>query len=168
MESVMSKFSVVAALAVVVAGAHVVRAQTPRDTSAHRFAGRGGRAGFGMMQDRALFKNITLTDAQKTQLGQIRKSESASMSAGAGTARTEYEQMRQARQSGDTATANRLMAQQRAQMEQRFASHVAAVRNVLTPDQQKQLDANVADMKQHAGQFGRGPGRLGAQRPPAN
>lgn len=111
-----------------------------------------------MMMEHALFKNITLTDAQKTQLAQIRKSEQASMTANAGAQRADFDAMRKARQSGDTATMNRLMAQQRAQMEQRFATHAAAVRNILTPDQQTQFDANVAEAKAHPGGFGRGRG----------
>jgi periplasmic protein CpxP/Spy len=111
-----------------------------------------------MMMEHALFKNVTLTDAQKTQLEQIRKSEQASMKANGGAERTEFDAMRKARESGDTATANRLMQQQRAQMQQQFDTHVAAVRNILTADQQKQLDANVADLKAHPGGFGRGRG----------
>ena len=71
------------------------------------------------------------------------------MQADAKSGRAEFDAMRKARQSGDTATANRLMEEQRAKMEQRFAVHTAAVRAMLTPDQQKQLDANVAELKTH-------------------
>ena len=154
----MRKFSMFAALAVSLAGAQAVHAQAPRDSSAHKWGGRGGRGGPGMMEH-ALLENITLTSAQKAKLEQVQKSERASMSADAGVRRSEFDAMRKARQSGDTAAANRLMLEQRAKMDQQFAAHSAAVRAILTPDQQKQFDANVAEMKSHRGEFGRGRGQ---------
>jgi Spy/CpxP family protein refolding chaperone len=111
------------------------------------------------MMEHALLKNITLSDAQKAKLEQLQKSERASMTADSGARRTEFEAMRKARQSGDTAAANRLMLEQRAKMDQRFAVHTAAIRGILTADQQKQLDANVAEMKSHRPEFNRGRGR---------
>ena len=154
----MRKLSFVAALAVSLAGAQALHAQgtqQPRDTSAHRWGGRRGPGGPGMMEH-ALFKNITLTDAQKSQLQQMQKSEGAAMKSDMAAGRADFDAMRKARQSGDTVTANKLMAEQRAKMEQRFTAHAAAVRAILTPDQQKQFDANVAEAKQHVAQFGRG------------
>lgn len=154
----MRKLSLVAALAVSLAGAqalHAQNAQQPRDTSAHRWGGRRGPGGPGMMEH-ALFKNITLTDAQKTQLKQLQQSEAASMKSNGAAGRADFDAIRKARQSGDTATANKLMAEQRAKMEQRFTAHAAVVRAILTPDQQKQFDANVTEAKQHVAQFGRG------------
>jgi Spy/CpxP family protein refolding chaperone len=111
------------------------------------------------MMKHALLKNITLTDAQKAKLEQVQKSERGSMTADSGARRAEFDAMRKARQSGDTITANRLMLEQRAKMDQQFAAHSAAVRAILTPDQQKQFDANVAEMKSHRGEFGRGRGQ---------
>jgi Spy/CpxP family protein refolding chaperone len=146
----MRKLSIIAALAVGLAGARAVHAQAPRDSTAHRWGGRGVRGGApGMLMEHALLKNITLSDAQKSQLAQIQKSERASLQADAKSGRADVDAMRKARQSGDTATANRLMQAQRAKMEQRFATQTAAVRAILTPDQQKQLDANVGEMKSH-------------------
>src|SRR5262249_30139766 len=149
---VMRKLSLVAAVAVSLAGAAALHAQSPRDSAAHKWGGRGGRGGPGMAEH-ALLKNITLTEAQKTQLQQVQKSERASMTADSGARRAEFDAMRKARQSGDTAAAKRLMAEQRTQMDQRFAAHTAAIRAILTPDQQKQFDANVADMKSHRPSF---------------
>ena len=63
----MRKLSFIAALAVSLVGAQAVRAQAPRDSTAHRWGGRGGRGGPGTMEH-ALLKNITLSDAQKSQL----------------------------------------------------------------------------------------------------
>jgi Spy/CpxP family protein refolding chaperone len=157
----MRKFSILAALAVSLAGAQAVHAQAPRDSAAHRWNGRGGRGGPGGpgMMEHALFKNITLTDAQKARLAEVQKAERSSMTADSGARRAQFDAMRKARQSGDTATANRLMLEQRTKMEQQFATHTAAVRAILTPDQQKQFDANVAEMKAHRGQFGREHGQ---------
>ena len=153
----MRNLSIVAALAVALAGAQAVHAQTPRDSTAHKWGGRGMRGGPGMMEH-ALFKNITLTDAQKAQLEKLQKTERASMGTDGGARRAEFDAIRKARQSGDTVTANRLMLEQRSKMDQRFAAHTAAIRAVLTPDQQKQFDANIAELKTHRGEFGRGRG----------
>jgi Spy/CpxP family protein refolding chaperone len=111
------------------------------------------------MMEHTLLKNITLTSVQKTKLEQVQKSERASMTADGGARRAGVEAMRTARQSGDTATAHRLMLEQRTKMDQQFAAHSAAVRAILTPDQQTQFDANVAEMKSHRGEFGRGQGQ---------
>jgi Spy/CpxP family protein refolding chaperone len=118
------------------------------------------------MREHALLKNITLTSAQKSKLEQVQKSERASMTADSGARRAEFDAMRTARQSGDTATAHRLMLEQRTKMDQRFAAHSSAVREILTPDQQKQFDANVAEMKSHRGEFGRGQGQKHAKPAP--
>jgi Spy/CpxP family protein refolding chaperone len=115
------------------------------------------------MMEHALLKNITLTDAEKAKLEQVQKSERASMTADRGARRAEFDAMRKARESGDTVTANRLMLEQRTKMDQQFAAHSAAVRAVLTPDQQQQFDANVAEMKSHRGEFERGRGQKRAK-----
>ena len=69
-----------------------------------------------------LLRGITLTDSQRTQLKAIRAKYGP--------------QFKQAHQANDRAT----MQQLRGQM-------MGEVRGVLTPDQQKQLDANIAEMK---------------------
>ena len=46
------------------------------------------------------------------------------------------------------------MAQLRTQMEQRREQQFAAIRTMLTADQRKQFDANVAEMKQRQAQRG--------------
>ena len=146
--------------------------QTPSDTTHRAHDGRGGRFGRGgpAMMDQMLLKNITLTDAQKTQLEQVRKSERASMQKDGGNRRGDFDAIQKARQSGDTVTARKLMAEQRAKMEAHLSAHTAAIRAILTPDQQKQLDANAAELKNHPMQFGRGGrggGKWNGQRSPA-
>jgi Spy/CpxP family protein refolding chaperone len=69
-----------------------------------------------------LLRGITLTDSQRTQLKAIRAKYGP--------------QLKQARQAHDSAT----MQQLRGQM-------IGEVRGVLTPDQQKQLDTNLAKLK---------------------
>ena len=134
--------------------------------------GGGRRGGMGMrgmgpgMMDAELFKGITLNDAQKAKLAQIREAERAQMQAqgGRGGGRAEMDSIRAARQRGDTALAQRLMAQQRAQMEVHRDAQITAIRGILTPDQLPTFDANVVEMKKRAAEMGRGrrggpPGR---------
>jgi Spy/CpxP family protein refolding chaperone len=137
-----------------ITGATAVHAQgTPADHP--RGPGRGGPA----MMDSILFKGITLTDGEKTQLTELRQAERAKMQAagGAQQGRGDFQAIREARQKGDTATANHLMSEQRTKMEARRDEQFAAIRGLLTAEQQKQFDANVAEMKQH--QMERAPGR---------
>jgi len=110
---------------------------------------------------KGLMKGINLTDAQKAKLKELRKSEQSG--AGNEQFRKAMADARAARQRGDTAAARAQMQALRPQMEQARERQVAAMRSVLTPDQQKQFDANLAEMKQHAGQrrAGRDGGRDG-------
>jgi Spy/CpxP family protein refolding chaperone len=149
----MRKIAMLAAFAAIT-GATAVHAQgTPVEHP--RGQGRGGQ---GMM-DSVLLKGITLTDSQKTKLAELRQTEHAKMQAagGAQQGRGDFQAIRDAREKGDTATANRLMAEQRTKMEARRDEQFAAIRGILTADQQKQFDANVAELKQH--QMERAPGR---------
>src|SRR5690349_10486524 len=94
-----------------------------------------------------LFKNINLTDAQKTRLKELRKSEKPN-----DELRKAMQDARALRQKGDTAGARAKMQALRPQMEQQRERQFAAMRSILTSDQQKQFDANVAEWKQHAAQ----------------
>ena len=123
-----------------------------------------GMRGGGMM-DAELLKGITLNDGQKAKLEQIREAERAKMQAegGRGGGRAEMDSIRAARERGDTATAQRLMAEQRLKMDARREAQITAIRGILTPDQLPQFDANVAELKKRASEMG---GRRG--RPPRN
>jgi Spy/CpxP family protein refolding chaperone len=156
----MRKLALFAAFAAALGGAAALHAQTPTDTTHRAHEGRGGRFARGgpAMMDQMLLKNIVLTDAQKTQLENVRKTERSSMEKDGAGRRAEFDALRKARQAGDTATVRRLMAEQRTRMEARLTAHAAALRAILTPDQQKQLDANVTELKAHPRQFGRGRG----------
>src|SRR4051812_152785 len=92
-----------------------------------------------------LLKGITLTADQKARLQELRKNEKPN-----DQVKKAMEDARAARQRGDTAAARAQMQALRPQMEQARERQFAAMRSILTPDQQKQFDTNVASWKQHA------------------
>src|SRR4051812_14621621 len=94
-----------------------------------------------------LLKGITLTADQKTRLKDLRKAEKPN-----DEVKKAMENARAARQRGDTAAARAQMQALRPQMEQARERQVAAMRSILTSEQQKQFDANIATWKQHAGE----------------
>jgi len=163
----MNKMTVIAALAALASAgalqAQSTQSQQPRPR-AEDGRGPGGRRGGGM--DQMLLKGITLTEAQKTKLKELRQAERSKMEAnGQRGQNPEFQAISEARQKGDTATANRLMQEARGKMEARRNEQFNAIRALLTPDQAKQFDANVAEMKQHQGERGRGGfGRNGGER----
>jgi Spy/CpxP family protein refolding chaperone len=120
--------------------------------------GRFGPGGF-------LFRDITLTDAQKTQLQALRKTERDQMEARRDEMKKQFDEARAARERGDTTTARAIMQRNRQQREQMREQHVAAVRNILTAEQRVQFDKNVAELKQRQAQRGeRARGERGARR----
>ena len=142
----MRKTMVIAALLAAVASTTALQAQG--NPGGGRRGGMGMRGSPGMM-DAELLKGITLSDAQKAKLEQIREAERAKMQAegGRGGGRAEMDSVRAARERGDTATASRLMAEQRLKMDARREAQITAIRGILTPDQLPQFDANVAELK---------------------
>ena len=124
--------------AVGVASAQATQQQPQRREQGERGMRRRGPGG-------ELFKNITLTADQKTRLRELRKSEKPN-----DDVRKAMEDVRAARQRGDTAAARAKMEALRPQMEQAREQQFAAMRSILTADQRKQFDANVAEWKQKA------------------
>jgi Spy/CpxP family protein refolding chaperone len=97
--------------------------------------GRRGGPGGGMG---ALLRGITLTDAQKAKLAELRKADRAQANG----------------QANGQGNANRgQVKRDRAQMQKVREQRFAEVRSILTPDQQKQFDANVAQLKSRASRF---------------
>jgi len=130
--------------------------------------GRGrGPGGGGMMMDRMLLEGITLSEAQQAKLQELRKAERDRAEAQRGQQQgppAEMQAIREAREKGDTVTANKLMAEQRAKMEARRDTQIAAIRTILTQDQLAQFDTNVAALKKREsemGGMGMGRGRRG-------
>ena len=156
-----------AGLALVVGAATATIAQAPAgsgarpavsDTTRHDGHGRGERGGQrgGERGGRRgpggpggmLLRGITLSDAQRQQLQALRPARGGQDDAAREQTRTLMDEARAARQRGDTAAASARFTQLRAQREQQRDRDVAAMRNVLTAEQRRQFDANVAEMKQ--------------------
>jgi protein CpxP len=112
---------------------------------------RGGRRGG---PEGMLLKGITLTDAQKTRLKALREEHKSEMQKTREQFRGVMQEARAARERGDSATARAKMEQVHSQMDRQRDQQIATLRTVLTADQQKQLDANIAAMKQRGPQGG--------------
>ena len=164
-------------LALIVGAATAAAAQSSRpdvrpDTTQGQ-RGRGGRDGErGMRRGGprglgALLKGITLTDAQKTRLEAVRKEQEPEMKKSREQFGAVMKEARDARQRGDTVTARAKMDQVRTQMDAQRNRQVASLRTILTADQQKQLDTNIAELKQrgekgdHRNHDGRRKGSVG-------
>jgi Spy/CpxP family protein refolding chaperone len=120
--------------------------------------GRGeGRVGPGGI----LFKDITLTDAQKTQIQDLRKAEHDKMQANKEQRRKEFDELRAARQKGDSAAVKAIMQRNRQAMEQARTAQLASIRNILTVEQRVQFDKNVAELKQREAERAQRVGQRG-------
>lgn len=146
-------------LALVVGAAGAAAAQsTPNarpDTTQREHRGwdgeRGGhRGGPGGM----LLKGINLTDAQKNRLEAIRKEQEPEMKKTREQFGAAMKEAREARERGDTTAARAKMEQVRGQMARQRDQQIATLRTILNADQQKQLDANIAAMKERRAQGG--------------
>ena len=135
----------------------VASAQSTQQPQRVEREGRGMRRGPG----EGLLRGINLTADQKAKLKTMRESERSDPANQ--QFRKAMADARASRQRGDTAAARAQMQALRPQMEQARERQVAAIRSILTPDQQKQFDVNLAQWKQHAGarREGREGGRDG-------
>ena len=151
MRRIMTSMGLGLALTVGAAGVAVAQSNRP-DTTRQERSDRRERGERGMRRrggpDGALLRDITLTDAQKTQLETLRKAQRTEMAKNREQFSAARKEARDAREKGDTATARSKMTALRAQMTQQRERHVAALRAILTADQQKQFDANVAAWKE--------------------
>ena len=143
----MKRFMVGIGLAMALAGAAAAQqpGQAPGSKQEHGMRGeRGGRGG----PDGLLLKGIELTDGQRTQIAQLRK--------------TQRDAMQSKREGGRPESGTKeARAQERAQAR---AQHIAAVRNVLTAEQRVQFDKNVAELKAHRAENGGRFGRRGGEK----
>lgn len=134
-------------LALSVAGTAV--AQQPQDGPRAR---RGGeRAGQAEVRrggpDGLLLKGISLTEQQRVQIAQLRKSQREEMRAQREKNHAQHKALREARQRGDTAAVRKEFAARRAAMRQERDEHVARIRTLLTAEQRVQFDRNVAELE---------------------
>ena len=124
--------------------------QGARGDHGERGARRRGPGGPGG----ALLEGITLTYAQKTRLQELRIGQRSEMQKTREQFGAVMKEARDARQRGDTVTARAKMEQVRAQMDKQRERQIASLRTILTAEQQKQLDANVAQWKERAREGG--------------
>jgi len=136
----------------------------PRSERGEKVEGRRGGP------DGLLLKGIELAEGQRTQIAQLNKTQREKMDANRENGRGQFEDMRAARERGDTAAVRKAMEQRRQVMAQERAQHIAAIRSILTAQQHVQFDKNVAELKQREaeraqrGERGQGkakPGRFG-------
>ena len=147
--------TILAVMGLAVSLASVAAAQQPRGDAPRRDRGQEHRGPGGRFEGRGgpggprglLLKDITLNDAQKAQLKQLRESQRDKMKAGREQNREQFDQLRAARDRGDTAAARAIVQRNRQAMEQARAQELAAIRNILTAEQRVQFDKNVTEMK---------------------
>ena len=141
-----------------VAAAQQPGADAPKRDRSEDHRGRGEfRGGPGGL----LLKDINLTDAQKTQLKQLHESQRAQFDANREQMKKQMDEVRAARQRGDTAAVRAIMERNRPAMEARRQQDIAALRNILTADQRVQFDKNVAALKQRELERGNRVGQRG-------
>ena len=109
-----------------------------------------GRRGPGG-RDMALLHGINLSDAQKAKLADVRKKTRPS-DAQREQFRTAMAKARDLRQRGDTAAAEAQMRDVRVQMQHEREQRFSQIRSILTEDQRKQFDTNLAELKQREAQ----------------
>jgi Spy/CpxP family protein refolding chaperone len=161
--------SIIMGLGLALSLAGVAAAQQPGTDAPRRDRGedqRGPRGTFGRGGPQGLLlKDITLTDAQKAQLKELRKSQHDKMDANREQMKKQFEDARAARERGDTTAARAIMERNRQAMEQARTQEFAAIRNILTADQRLQFDKNVAELKQREAQRGQRVGQKGQRGP---
>jgi Spy/CpxP family protein refolding chaperone len=158
-------------LALSIVGSQVASAQQQSGAEGRRpQAGQQGERGRGQGGDRRrgpegfLLRGITLTDAQKAQLQTLRTQDSAQFAARRQQGAKAGDELRAARERGDTATVRRLATERRTQMTQERDRRTSAIRNILTAEQRVAFDKNVAEAKERQAQRGeRGEGRRGGK-----
>jgi Spy/CpxP family protein refolding chaperone len=167
MRKTMTKMGLGLALIVGAAGVAAAQGTRPdaRPDSVRRDRGERGDVGERGMRRRgpggpgALLRGITLTDAQKTRLQELRKEQEPEMKKARAQFGAVMKEARDARQRGDTATARAKMAQVKQAMDAQRDRQTASLRTILTAEQQKQLDANIASFKERAARGGKGEHR---------
>ena len=125
----------------------IVPAQQPTPTPAPAptpgaRARRFAHPGRGRQADKALFRGIMLSDAEKTNIQAVRAKYATQMKSLRTQLRTQSQSLRAARQRGDTAAAHSIRASIAAQRMQILQSERNDLRAALSADNQAKFDAN--------------------------
>lgn len=155
-----------------VGGAAIASAQQPTTPpkDMHGMHAPGAR---GMMGERGLrgqlFKGITLSDAEKTNIKAVQTKYASQMKALREQFKPQMQAVRDARQRGDSAALKELWqksAAQREQSKQLMLAERNELRAALTPANQATFDANVAAFEKKAAEHAQNAGKQGRRRPP--
>ena len=142
-------------LLVLGASAGVARAQaTQQVPQAHRRQA-GMNAGHPGRGARGLFRGIQLTDAEKASLKTVREKYKGQFKSLHDSFKPQRDELRAARQRGDTAAAKAIWAKsatQREQLRALMTREQGEMRAALTPEHQVAFDKNVAELKQRMAQ----------------
>jgi Spy/CpxP family protein refolding chaperone len=117
-----------------------------RDSARAERVKRGGHGRMG----RALFRGITLTDAQKTRLESLRESHKTQARTLREQLRPQMQALRDARQKNDTVamrTSRSQLMQKREQLMALADRRRVEVRSILTPEQQSTFDKNSTELR---------------------
>jgi Spy/CpxP family protein refolding chaperone len=144
--------SLVVTGSLLVSAAAIAAAQQPAPTPApgvhaRKFA-RGGHP--RQRFDRALFRGITLSDAEKTNIQAVHAKYASQMQTLSSQMRTEAQNAKAARQRGDTAALRSIRANIVAQRTQMMQAERNDLRGALSSQNQSTFDANVQKMQSRA------------------
>ncbi len=145
--------AVAVAMTTVAAGASAQRGMGGMGGRGMAGPGMGRGNAMGAMIQRQLFRGITLTDTQKTQLEKLRDANRTAMQAQAKSEQTDRQAFRTAMMNGDTVALKAARQKLEGYRNRTIALRGALMRNargVLTPDQQKTFDANRTRLEQRA------------------
>ena len=144
-----------AAAMLVFGSAAIAAAQQASPAPAPRAQGQHMRRGFGPRMGSQLFKGITLSDAEKSNIKNVQAKYAPQMKALRGQFKPQMKAAREARQRGDTAALKTMWqnsAAQREQTKKLLEAERNDLRAALAPENQVKFDANVKQFEQHVAQ----------------
>jgi Spy/CpxP family protein refolding chaperone len=140
-----------------------------------KWKARGARGGRGVRGEkgraargpgRSALRGVKPTDAQKAQIKAIHAKYESQFKSYRESMKPAMDEAKAARQRGDTAAVRAAFAKTadaRQQAQALRSQESAEIRAILTPDQQKTFDANVAQMKARGDKAGKGHGKRNAR-----
>jgi protein CpxP len=134
---------------------HADSARQGRAMGGHRARGERGRG-------RSALRGVKPTDAQEAQIKAIHDKYQTQFKSYRESMKPAMDEAKAARQRGDTAAARAAFdktASSRQQAQALRSQESAEIRAILTPDQQKTFDANVAQMKTRGDRARKGHGK---------